>query len=188
MTRPQIIASTTALLAAVSIAAPSLAEGGSLLSGYGGPGQGNQAILGSALLNGPGGGGGGGSGSSTGEAKPGLAASSLAEATSGGVHAGRTDAAHAGTGAQGARATGRAATGGGGKAGGSGQAGKASAGAAEAYLALEHGEARAASDGLETFGLSARDLLYLVSALGLLFFTGMVTRRLTGLTATRRHG
>ena len=35
-------------------------QNSSLLSGYGGPGQGSQAILGSALLNGPGSGGGNG--------------------------------------------------------------------------------------------------------------------------------
>jgi hypothetical protein len=43
-------------------ALPAVSEAGPLLSGYGGPGEGNQAILGSALLNGPGGGGGGGRG------------------------------------------------------------------------------------------------------------------------------
>ena len=35
---------------AVSAAAPLVAHAGPLLSGYGGPGQGNQAILGSTLL------------------------------------------------------------------------------------------------------------------------------------------
>jgi len=54
-------------MAALSAVAPDAAPAGSLLSGYGGPGQGNQAILGSALLNGPGGGSAGTSGlSSTG--------------------------------------------------------------------------------------------------------------------------
>jgi hypothetical protein len=193
MKRSQIIAATTALMAALSAVAPGVVRANSLLNGYGGPGQGNQAILGSALLNGPGGGsgGGGGRGASTGEAKPGLAASSLAEATSGGARAGRRNAAHSGlgsgTGGKG-RTTGGAATGGGGKAGGSGQTGKASVGAADAYLASEHGEARAASDGLETLGLSARDLLYLLFTLCLLVSTGMATRRLTGLTTTKRHG
>ncbi len=45
-------------------AAPAFAN--SLLSGYGGPGQCNQAILGSALINGPGGNGGGSGGAGSG--------------------------------------------------------------------------------------------------------------------------
>jgi hypothetical protein len=54
-----------ATLAAGLALAPSLASANPLLSGYGGPGQGSQAILGSALLNGPrGGGGAAGSGTS----------------------------------------------------------------------------------------------------------------------------
>jgi hypothetical protein len=54
-------------LASAWAAVPATAHAGPLLSGYGGPGQGNQAILGSALLGGSAGGsgtsGGGGSGS-----------------------------------------------------------------------------------------------------------------------------
>ena len=61
---------------AVSAAAPLVAHAGPLLSGYGGPGQGNQAILGSTLLGGPGGGasGGGGAGGSQEAAPTGAAA------------------------------------------------------------------------------------------------------------------
>ena len=55
--------SIVALTAAMVAASPAVASASSLLSGYGGPGQGSQAILGSALLGGgSGGGGGGGSG------------------------------------------------------------------------------------------------------------------------------
>ncbi len=54
---------TTILAVAVSAALPAGAQAGSLLSGYGGPGQGSQAVLGSTLINGPGGGSGGGAGS-----------------------------------------------------------------------------------------------------------------------------
>ena len=53
----------TIALVALSAAMPVAASASSLLSGYGGPGQGNQAILGSALL---GGGSSGGSSGSTG--------------------------------------------------------------------------------------------------------------------------
>ena len=47
-----------AFCATLAVAAPAPALASSLLSGYGGPGQGNQAILGSALVNGPRGGAG----------------------------------------------------------------------------------------------------------------------------------
>jgi hypothetical protein len=66
--RAPLIAFVLALSAA---AAPASAQASPLLSGYGGPGQGNQAILGSALLNGPSSGGGNGSGSATGSARGG---------------------------------------------------------------------------------------------------------------------
>ena len=56
-----IVATMASSLMAV---APLTAAANTLLSGYGGPGQGDQAILGATLLNGPGAGGGGGSGSS----------------------------------------------------------------------------------------------------------------------------
>jgi hypothetical protein len=47
-----------ALAMAIAAASSDAAAANPLLSGYGGPGQGSQAILGSALLNGPGAGGG----------------------------------------------------------------------------------------------------------------------------------
>lgn len=48
-----------AISALVLAAFPAAAHASPLLSGYGGPGQGTQAILGAALVNGPSGGGGG---------------------------------------------------------------------------------------------------------------------------------
>jgi hypothetical protein len=56
----------------VCAALPLTAHAGPLLSGYGGPGQGNQAILGSALLGGSSGGGGtsGGGGGGSGSRGP----------------------------------------------------------------------------------------------------------------------
>ena len=68
----RIITPIIACLVAVSAALPAAASAGSLLSGYGGPGQGSQAILGSALLNGPAGRGAGGG------ARPGLGATAAA--------------------------------------------------------------------------------------------------------------
>jgi hypothetical protein len=55
-------AATAALLA---LAAPSAVAAGPLLSGYGGPGQGDQAILGSTLIGASSGGGGNGAGAAT---------------------------------------------------------------------------------------------------------------------------
>jgi hypothetical protein len=57
------MAAAAALLA---LAAPSTTAAGPLLSGYGGPGQGDQAILGSTLLGAGTGGGGNGAGVKTG--------------------------------------------------------------------------------------------------------------------------
>lgn len=57
---------STAALAALALSAPvAVAHASStLLSGYGGPGQGNQALIGSTLIGGGGNGAGGGAGSS----------------------------------------------------------------------------------------------------------------------------
>ena len=55
-THRRIITSVGFVLAAASWL-PAVAHANPLLSGYGGPGQGNQAILGATLLNGSGGGG-----------------------------------------------------------------------------------------------------------------------------------
>ncbi|HEY1834670.1 MAG TPA: hypothetical protein VGG08_09555, partial [Solirubrobacteraceae bacterium] len=67
---------TTPIAAVLTLAlaalAPSAASANPLLSGYGGPGQGDQAIIGAALVNGPGqGGSGGGGGGGGGEAPAG---------------------------------------------------------------------------------------------------------------------
>jgi hypothetical protein len=67
MTRKIRIASALALMGASLTAAPAVALAGSpLLSGYGGPGAGEQAILGSTLLGGPHGGAGSGGSSGPG--------------------------------------------------------------------------------------------------------------------------
>src|SRR5437879_8345365 len=68
MKRHRTITSLAALAAlVVSMAIAATAHASSLLSGYGGPGQGNQAILGSTLLGGGSGGGGGGPAATSGE-------------------------------------------------------------------------------------------------------------------------
>jgi hypothetical protein len=154
-------------IGAVVLAAllPAAASATPLLSGYGGPGQGNQAILGSALLNGRGGGSGGGGSSGGGSSSP--SASSLAA---------QTTPARAPSSSHRQRASGAA-----GKHGvgvrtprpRGGEAGNASEGAAGAYTSLAR--ARAAHPLL---GLTRSDLLYIVLAFGVLTFTGVLTRRL----------
>ncbi|HXP28462.1 MAG TPA: hypothetical protein VN804_01790, partial [Solirubrobacteraceae bacterium] len=71
---------TTALAALICVAAPQAALAGSLLSGYGGPGEGSQALIGASLVKGPRGGGGGGSSSGS-SGRPDLAAPSAAART-----------------------------------------------------------------------------------------------------------
>ncbi|WP_372788671.1 hypothetical protein [Paraconexibacter sp.] len=68
------VKTTVALLASSLVVAPATAQAqGSLLSGYSGPGGGEQVILGAQLLGGGSGGGGGGSGAG-GDATPSLRA------------------------------------------------------------------------------------------------------------------
>jgi hypothetical protein len=187
------------LLAAVMVAAPALASASSLLSGYGGPGQGNQAILGSALLNGPSGGGGsgggsgssgGGSGSSGGGAE-GAGGSSTNTATS--ATGGETAAAGSAKGApagSGAASSGNSGTGSGagGARGASGRsAGSAPRKAVAAASEYPASERLPASQQTGTLGLSTADLLYIILAAGTLAFVGVFTSRLTRTDAPGRH-
>ncbi len=156
--------SATLLVLALSAAAPAVAGAGSLLSGYGGPGQGNQAILGSALLNGPSGGGGSTGGGSTGGGSTG--GGSLA------IAAGRQAAA-------GSR-TGRASAG--------AVAGKhlnarvrrASTSGSHPYRdASDSAASGAGNGGSQTLGLSGADVLYVLLAVAALGATAAFTRSLT---------
>ncbi|HEY2571850.1 MAG TPA: hypothetical protein VGI27_10265 [Solirubrobacteraceae bacterium] len=163
MTRHRTIILIAGSLVAFAGISSDAALASSLLSGYGGPGQGNQALLGSALLNGPGAGGGaaGAAGAST--------APTTAEALSRGAQrgsAGRSRPSH--------------------KHAGAGQAGSKGAAASsqtssptrisDIYAAAERG-ASAPSTGV--LGLSGADFLLIVLALLTLGFTGVLTRRLT---------
>ncbi len=147
----------TLLTLAVSVLAPATADAGSLLSGYGGPGEGNQVILGSALLNTPGGGGGSAGGSSTGTSSttPDTAGAGGAS----GAPAGSEDRGHApksaGTGKQ-----------------DNGGAGKVSDSDAQPYARTSE------LVGSQTLGLSSGDLVDVLLALGALILTGALTRRL----------
>jgi len=170
----RLIITTTLLVLAVSAMAPTAAGAGPLLSGYGGPGQGNQAILGSALLNGgsggSGGGGSGGRGSSAGGFTAGLAR--------------RTGSAGAGTGAgstAGAGAAGGApapAPSGRGKHATGPVAGASSGGSTASARSSSLTASRGGVGGSQALGLSGADLLYILLAFGVLVFTGLLTRRL----------
>jgi hypothetical protein len=156
-----------AALATVGLSAwlPAAAGAGSLLSGYGGPGQGNQAILGSALLNGPK--GGGGAGAPGGAGSPAGSVSSTETSGAGAAKAGST-AGHgsARSGAHGGRSSARP--------------GQASNPGSHAYAPTSPLSAsEPAGSGSSTLGLSGSDLLYIILALGALVGTGALTRQLT---------
>jgi len=158
MTRRCTIVLTLVLMAALSAAAPDAAPAGSLLSGYGGPGQGNQAILGSALLNGPGGGGGGGSAGTSGLSSTGVS-NAGAQAPQGGATSPRS--------AAGARAT---------------TSGRASS----AYPASERGGSALPSETLGLSGEDLLYILFALGALAFTgVLTRGLTRTMT---QTGRHG
>jgi hypothetical protein len=170
----------TIVLVGLSAAMPVAAQGGSLLSGYGGPGQGNQAILGSSLLNGGGGpknGGGGGGGSENGGGSAGTGVSST-------VGAGNTHA-QAVRGGKGSVASRHASTTAGRGKQATGRVGGASGRVSQVYPASARGAGAGKS---ETLGISGEDLMYMLLALCGLIFTGLLTRRMARTTAASGHG
>lgn len=176
MRRLRVIVSTVTLVASLPLAVTSVASASSLLSGYGGPGQGNQAILGSALLNGPGGGSGSGGGST---GAPGSSQTDLqaTPARHAGAPAGQGRAGSGGltAGARGAKAGARKERSAG-RASGSAETDasgpSASGAAAVAYPVSER-------DGGGIFGLSGMDLVYVLLVLGALALAGVFIRLLT---------
>jgi hypothetical protein len=160
--RRMITSILTVLLVGAPAVLPAVATAGSLLSGYGGPGQGNQAILGSALLNGPSSGGGGGGSTGAG----GSAGAETLSGTSNPVASSRpqgTPARHHSTSSR--------------PSSGTGSLGVTSPGGSGAYP-LSTGLARAVSGDSRTLGLSGADLLYILLALAALALTGLATRQL----------
>jgi hypothetical protein len=143
-------------LMVMSTAMPSSVLAGPLLGGYGGPGEGNQAILGSALLNGP-----------RGRAGAGLAGASGSAASVRVASRGSQAPVHPGDGKQTA-----------------GAIGQASGGPSSPYPVSERGgAAQLAVADSGTLGLSGADLLYVLLALCVLAFTAGLTKRLTRITA-----
>ncbi len=176
MTSHRRIVLIGAIVAALMIETPTLAAASPLLSGYGGPGQGSQEILGSALLGGGSGGASGGgsstggkSGESPGSSRYGERPAESESSENGAVgandtkDAGGTAPRRAGRGA-GSRGTG---------------AGETSRDGASAYPASPAEQASVATPvGAQTLGLSGDDFLLLVLALAALAFTGFLTRQL----------
>jgi hypothetical protein len=153
---------TTVTLVALgsAAAAPVSAQANSLLSGYGGPGQGNQAILGAALLNGPpsgGSGGGGGGGQPAAAAQAGTGA----------------PAAGGGAGGPTRRSGGRPAAASGAERRAGGAAAALSARTPVLPTAAEEAAVRAPA-----LGVSGADLLYILGGLGVLVLTATLTRGL----------
>lgn len=182
MTSHRKIFPTLTILAVLAAAAPSFAGANSLLSGYGAPGEGNQAILGSALV-----GGGGGGGSSSGGPSGGGSRTSLSGTAGDGAQGSQSNSVSTTSGGEGAR-TGA----GGGRAAGKGASSlprhggggtskrEASKSAAHAYPNLSRDSALPSSSvATETLGLSGEYLACIILALGALVFTGVATRRLT---------
>jgi hypothetical protein len=172
------IALISALLAALSAAAPASAPASSLLSGYGGPGSGSQAILGATLLNRSRGGGGSGPGpgSSTGSSRYSEQSFDVESSSTGAVN-GKAKTGSGSTAPDRAKARGdggRAERG----AGASGKAEKASAGTAQTYPASSAGA------GSEALGLSGTDFLYVLLVLAGLAATGVLTRWLVRATTS----
>ena len=154
--------STAAIVLALSAVTPTGALAVPLLSGYGGPGLGSQAILGATLLNGPANGGGG----SAPGGSPTLRSS--VESSSGGAHEGARPAGGPATQAARSR-VGRAQT-----PGGSRQASGATQGT-QIYPASERELAQPSG----TLGLSNQDLLLILLTFAVLAATAVITRRLT---------
>jgi hypothetical protein len=170
-----------ALLSLGGVAATAQAHGGTLLSGYGTPGEGNQAILGSALLGGGSGGGAGsggsrGSGGGQGAAQPGGSQGA-------GVQAAGSTGASTGTGSGASRTTGRTGAGQKQTANGTGnhslsRSGRGAAGTSGGSHTLFAGSASANSASVPVLGITGTDLLYILLGVGGLLLTGIFTRQL----------
>ena len=163
--RRKIWATVPATLAVAALA-PAVAAANPLLSGYGGPGQGDQAILGATMLNTPRGGGGS---SSSGGGSPAAGATSLTVASA-------SNASAAGGPATGRKAHRR-------HAGSTGAAGRAKTNAASHANVpsgglVRNAAATTAASGGSLLGLSGGDVLYLLLALAALALTGGLTRQM----------
>jgi hypothetical protein len=163
MRRERLIITAILTVLTVSAFVPAAANAGPLLSGYGGPGQGNQAILGSGLVGGHGGGGSGSHGSSAGN-------TSTGEGSAGGV------GSSAVTGASGANAGPGTSTANATKLKPTTRTGSATGD--RSPVATRALAPAASAGGGGTLGLSGADALYILLGLGALVLTGALTRML----------
>ncbi len=162
------VASLAAVLVFAVAGSPGAALASSLLSGYGGPGEGSEAILGSTLVNGPSGGAGAGPSGGAGAGAAGAAGSASASALSGTARSGRGSAGASHderTGLSSAGSTAARGTGGpAGRANGPGDAASVtrtgSAGTAFAVQAADRGSIES-----EDLGLTAKYLVYVLLVL-----------------------
>jgi hypothetical protein len=162
------------VLAAALAVLPASALASSLLSGYGGPGQGSQAILGSALVNGPKGGGSGGGGgpaaTSSGTAQnAGSSTGPVTQATpSAPSGSSGTSSAPSGRSKSSARGSQRART----------RAHETAAGTTSGEQSFYPAAERVPSGvGGATLGLSGADLVYIILAAGILVSLGLLAWR-----------
>ena len=157
------------VVATVALALPALARANPLLSGYGGPGQGSQALLG-ATLTGPRGGGGAGSG---GEAPP----ASAIEAPAARIGASQTLGTLSGT--KHASTHVRRSQRGHGSA-------PAGAGTSGASGPVQTGLVSARGVHADTAGVSSGDLALILLGIGVVAATGILMARLA--RAEKREG
>jgi len=158
--RHRVIRATVIAVAALCLQATSASASSTLLSGYGGPGQGNQAIIGAALI-----GGGGGSGGSSGSESAAAGANGSAPAS---IVLPRTPSKTTARGRSHRSATGRRA-----KPTSSGAASGSNGSTRPATPAA----ARSTGGAL---GLTGSDLLYVILAFCVLVGTALLTVRLSG--------
>jgi hypothetical protein len=163
-----IITLGLAMLTAMALL-PASSRAGSLLSGYGGPGEGNQAILGAALLNGPRGGGGGSGGSGS------TAGAGAASSTAQGSVAGSVRGGHPSRPARSPRQLERTGA-------------NASTRGASAEPAADLTASRERAGRSSAPVLSGADLAYIFVALAALVLTGLLTRRMTQHPGNRAGG
>jgi hypothetical protein len=162
------ISTLTLMMLVLTVGAPATASAGSLLSGYGGPGQGSQSILGTALLGAPSGGasggGSGGAGATSGEGS----STSAAPTSSAPTGAGGTAKSPVHT----SRSTRRSGS----SPGTAGKpSGKPSLGDTGAYAQTS---SQASAGGSPALGLSGADIRDVLLALAALAMTGALTVQL----------
>lgn len=172
MNRKIRMAPALALVGALFASVPAAAAPmGPLLSGYGAPGAGEQAIIGSALLNGPrGGAGSGGSSGSAGSGGAGLGGS-------GGTLSGGGNSTPTGAGGARASSGGSSSARSGVGSGGASQAGT-QAGRASTSAFVYPSPLRSASVSSPVLGLSSGDLVLLAGIIAGLALVGTLTIRL----------